>query len=210
MAIRFVTITGFLNGDLLYTPDSLIDFRRTGYPPLNDLYTEGANILSMIAQDNTMYTIYDNDIFKIVAESRSNKYMLYFYIYYNGNMIETIPVSASGDTPLIYCGACFAVDDDTEMGNIFFLSQSNYYGSYDIYLTSGSVSPTNDKYLAITGSEQPLYTWQSVPAISGKNGILSLPTLVDTDGEPISGQSASAFSSLPEGSNVRTLINGAL
>lgn len=67
----------------------------------------------------------------------------------------------------------------------------------------------NDYYNYITS---PFVTdhWSSVPAISGKNGILSLPTLVDTDGEPISGQSTSAFSSLPEGSNVRALINGAL
>ena len=209
MAIRFVDIAGFLSGSLLYTPDSLTDFRRTGYPTLNTLYTEGANILSMIAQDEVMYTIYDNDILKIVAESRSNKYLIYFYIYYNGNIIETVSISAVGDTPLIYCGACFAVDDDTQMGNIFFLSQSSYYGSYDAFVTSGSVTPSNNKYLAITGSEQPAYEWQSVQAISGKNGILSLPLLdsASWDGTPITDADISIFTRVPDMANIKNLYD---
>lgn len=70
--------------------------------------------------------------------------------------------------------------------------------------------PTLLSMIGVPYTPPPVYTWSSVPAITGKNGSLSLPTLVDTDGEPISGQSASVFSSLPEGANVRALINGAL
>lgn len=45
----------------------------------------------------------------------------------------------------------------------------------------------------------PTYTWQSVPSISGKNGILqSLSTLVNiNDGNPVSGASASAVNIIP-------------
>lgn len=81
------------------------------------------------------------------------------------------------------------------------------------YLSAPSVGSSQtlvNFYNAIVGHIPQTYQWSSVPSISGKNGSLSLPTLVDTDGEPISGQSASVFSSLPEGSNVRALINGAL
>jgi len=51
------------------------------------------------------------------------------------------------------------------------------------------------------------YTWHSVPAISGKNGILSLPVLIDTDGNPVSNGSASDFSTLPDNVKVRTLAD---
>lgn len=113
-----------------------------------------------------------------------------------------------------------AIDRDREVGT--FLVYKRYYGLEDgawdappytnTYLENqdNMLIETNDCYNAILALVPVLYQWTSVPAISGKNGILSLPTLVDTDGNPISGQSASVFSSLPEGSNVRALINGAL
>lgn len=88
-----------------------------------------------------------------------------------------------------------------EIGNCFHFVA----GTGHVVYVSGGYSQ-----LVINDGPPVQYTWTSVPSISGKNGSLSLPTLVDTDGEPISGQSASVFSSLPEGSNVRALINGAL
>lgn len=101
----------------------------------------------------------------------------------------------------------FVVDDDTQEGWIVVITLYRE----NTYLVNYYYSKTNnqDTYYFI-GNEYTPYQWSSVPAISGKNGILSLPTLVDTDGNPISGQSASVFSSLPDGSNVRALINGAL
>lgn len=91
---------------------------------------------------------------------------------------------------------------------------SNVYTTFGYYDNIGYdiliYLPPSVTNILINDAPLITYTWSSVPAISGKNGILSLPTLVDTDGEPISGQSASVFSSLPEGSNVRALINGAL
>ncbi|MBR3646554.1 MAG: hypothetical protein IKN54_09040 [Lachnospiraceae bacterium] len=51
------------------------------------------------------------------------------------------------------------------------------------------------------------YQWSSVPAISGKNGTLSLPVLIDTDGNPVSNGSASDFSTLPDSVKVRTLAD---
>lgn len=48
------------------------------------------------------------------------------------------------------------------------------------------------------------YTWQSVPSISGKNGILSLVTLDSesiNDGEPVSGAAVSVFDQAPSNDN---------
>ena len=50
------------------------------------------------------------------------------------------------------------------------------------------------------------YQWQSVPSISGKNGILSLYELAqETDGNPVTGASSGVFFSMPEECNVKRL-----
>lgn len=101
-------------------------------------------------------------------------------------------------------------------GTALNFSSRVYGGKVYIYYPVANASHSQvgvfTSYATLYINNEPVvqYVWSSVPAVSGKNGILSLPTLIDTDGEPISGQSASVFSSLPEGSNVRALINGAL
>ena len=107
----------------------------------------------------------------------------------------------------------FAIDYANHKGALVIgsYSKGNYYALAGRLKSSIDESYTErNLYNWLIQAIPVSYTWQSVPAISGKNGSLSLPTLVDTDGEPISGQSASVFSSLPEWSNVRALINGAL
>lgn len=54
------------------------------------------------------------------------------------------------------------------------------------------------------------HTWQSVPSISGKNGILSLTQIKAesiNDGEPVSGASDSAFTGMSDDNNVATLVD---
>ena len=62
-------------------------------------------------------------------------------------------------------------------------------------------------YKLMYSGEYVMYQWTSVPAISGKNGILSLPVLIDTDGNPVSNGSVSDFSTLPDSVKVRTLAD---
>lgn len=64
-----------------------------------------------------------------------------------------------------------------------------------------------DEFEAYVTNPLISYQWVSVPAISGKNGILSLPVLIDTDGNPVSNGSASDFSTLPDSVKVRTLAD---
>jgi hypothetical protein len=52
----------------------------------------------------------------------------------------------------------------------------------------------------------PEYNWQSVPSISGKNGILTLSTLNDVnDGDPITTSDTSKIIIVPQ-SNVKQLV----
>lgn len=54
------------------------------------------------------------------------------------------------------------------------------------------------------------YTWQSVPAISGKNGILSLTTLKEesiNDGSPVDDATASAFNNAPNSCSVGGIVS---
>ena len=62
-------------------------------------------------------------------------------------------------------------------------------------------------YLNYIKTQPPItYNWQSVPSVSGKNGILTLSTLNDVnDGEPVETSDASKFN-LTDDSNVSALV----
>ena len=63
--------------------------------------------------------------------------------------------------------------------------------------------------LYINGALPVLYEWSSVPALSGKNGILSLPMLdsVSWDGTPITNAERDIFTTLPDAANLRSLYS---
>lgn len=63
-----------------------------------------------------------------------------------------------------------------------------------------------DEYMTYITTPYVAYNWSSVPTISGKMGILRLPTLFnDTDGNPVSGAAASDFLDITPQSNFRDL-----
>ena len=73
---------------------------------------------------------------------------------------------------------------------------------------SSSPLESNEVYKFLTSSFIPpiTYHWQSVPSISGKNGILTLSTLNDVnDGEPVETSDTSKFN-LTDDSNVSALV----
>ena len=74
-------------------------------------------------------------------------------------------------------------------------------GWYSIYcVVNGTVFDANTSAIidSILSNSHPItYTWQSVPSISGKNGILNLSQIANVNnGESVTGASASAFTSL--------------
>lgn len=200
-----LTIGDFTGGELLYADSPTY----TGYSSNTPLFNLGTNLDDLPITQNEQYTLFDNGIFKMTvihASDPANKDYAIRAFYYDTAILTSGTWGWWKDT---FHGIGFGYDEELQQGSIFFCSVGEY-GDYSVTQYTYDASGRYNAYLAIIGSLQPAYTWSSVPAISGKNGILSLPTLIDTDGEPISGQSASVFSSLPEGSNVRALINGAL
>lgn len=76
--------------------------------------------------------------------------------------------------------------------------------NYNSRVRIGSYSA--DLYNELMNLPIVTYNWQSVPSISGKNGILSLYELTqETDGNPVTGATSSVFFSMPDGCNVKTL-----
>ena len=207
MAVRLVDISGgaFTSSTLKATPESLDFAGETSQ--INDMYDEGSNAFDASKPDNENYTVFDNGIMKIECSNAGGGYTMYYYVYYNNTLIYNYSVSTdigSGQkSPFI--GFAFGVDDDTQKGMVWACAQVNYYGAYYIYTVShATLTPTQmgNVYLAITESERPPYTWSSVPAISGKNGILSLAMINDADigdGSPVTDAPASVISQLTAG-----------
>lgn len=68
-----------------------------------------------------------------------------------------------------------------------------------------SVSVLNELYNYLMEHMAPTYTWSSVPAISGKNGVLSLGMIADEnigDGNPVTGADYSYLISKPESARI--------
>ena len=107
-----------------------------------------------------------------------------------------------------FYGLAFAIDDEQQLGSIvgcYKIKDQNYY-----YCNCASFSnwATNAIYQAIIGAEQPLYTWESVPTISGKMGILSLSSIKQEsigDGNFHAGADLNAIENLAQGSRIETL-----
>ena len=212
MAVRLVDISGgaFTSSTLKATPESLDFAGETSQ--INDMYDEGSNAFDASKPDNENYTVFDNGIMKIECSNAGGGYTMYYYVYYNNTLIYNYSVSTdigSGQkSPFI--GFAFGVDDDTQKGMVWACAQVNYYGAYYIYTVShATLTPTQmgNVYLAITESERPPYTWSSVPAISGKNGILSLSMIKDEalgDGSPVINGNLNDIERLAAGSNIRS------
>lgn len=215
MAVRLVDISGgaFTSSTLKATPASLDFAGETSQ--INDMYDEGSNVFDATKPDNENYTIFDNGIMKIECSNAGGGYTMYYYVYYNNTLIYNYSVSTdigSGQkSPFI--GFAFGVDDDTQKGMVWACAQVNYYGAYYIYTVShATLTPTQmgNVYLAITESEQPPYTWSSVPAISGKNGILPLSMIKNEelgDGSPVTDASMLTINRLSGNTSLSALSN---
>lgn len=104
----------------------------------------------------------------------------------------------------------FIIDDTTQKGRVLVYRRPDLaHGSAtNQYIIQSLNKDTNNKwqdlYTLITGAIVIPYNWQSVPSISGKNGILSLVTLDSesiNDGEPVSGAAVSVFDQPPSNDN---------
>lgn len=113
------------------------------------------------------------------------------YVYFNNNAIWAQDFNVQ-DTS--FMGVGFYIDDELQLGRIVMFAQFVWAGS-TLYRALDTIGSTNTLYQAITGNLQPEHSWLSVTAISGRNGILDLPTLFTqpTDGEPVTDADMTAF-----------------
>ena len=144
---------------------------------------------------------------KLVLEVDNNGQMYYTFYDENNNIIFQYYDYIGSDYYRYKIG--FAVDDTLQQG-LFVLGQYRA-GPTDVtwYSRPVTVQSAEDLYPYLIEGEQPpvTYQWSSVPAISGKNGILSLSTLNDiNDGDPIETTDATKFT-LTSASNVKTLVD---
>ena len=141
-------------------------------------------------------------------ELRYSGGIMYFDFYVNGTLWQTN--DASGINSKDSLSFCAGVDDDTGLGWIIAFKQDSRYTDRMINAWGGNSTTQNTNiYTILTGAEYHQYTWSSVPAISGKNGILTLSTLKSgsiNNGNPVSDATLNAFEILIEASNVGKLV----
>lgn len=133
-----------------------------------------------------------------------------FHFYYNGTQLAQPLLSQSRMNNWV-CAYVACVDDENQVGfwqgfTIFItnpLNVGNFAGTQPAY----SGESANQVYTILTGNEYHQYEWSSVPAISGKNGILSLPMLdtLSWDGTPITNAERDIFTTLPDMANIKSL-----
>lgn len=152
----------------------------------------------------------DNSNYIEITNSGGAEGFWNFNFYYNGAQILQLQSSGlNGNDKLTFCAG---VNDETHTAWFKMFKQGALTDRL-IVVTAGTDTPyapyQTEIYNILTGAEYHQYTWQSVPAISGKNGILSLSTLKSgsiNNGNPVSDATLNAFEILIEASNVGKLV----
>ena len=170
--------------------------------PYSDTITVGNTPVDTDADSNW----YINANVKIAHNKTSAVWL--FYIDDEENNVNLVQVSGINASYIITFTFLIAIDYDNQKAYaIPIVNYSNQWAVYDWEFTEA------DKvrfYQLIKDDIPPLYNWQSVPSISGKNGILSLTQIKAesiNDGEPVSGASDSAFTGMSDDNNVATLVD---
>lgn len=162
LAIRTIDISGFTacSG---FTPTSLAynyqEFRTSVF------FAEGTDLRA--ASEGT---IAETEWLKIIRESS----IVRFDIFNGAQWVTSGSISVTG-SGVNFQGLMFGIDDETQRGSIFMCSYGSGWCAVEVP-TQILNENTELMYIALTNSIPQLYTWSSVPAISGKNGILSLST----------------------------------
>lgn len=153
--------------------------------------------------NSAVLTINDECYFFIVSEQSG--YFRFKYTWASSTYTYEITRSSGNG---LYGARADDFQTTTVGGVLIYYNDSRSYSNNRCNIVGLPIFTSPSEFVAyISQAVTPPYNWQSVPSISGKNGILSLPVLVSTDGEPVSSGSASDFSALPSGTKVRTLAD---
>lgn len=196
-----LNINGFQSG--VCSNATSINYTAVSSSPV---YTLGTNLLDIPMTQNSWTTIFDNGIFKCEGQYASDPANHEFYLrfYYYDTLF--LPTGTWGYWTYTFFGIAFGVNDDTEEGAVFLCCNNN--NEYTVTQYNYGSTGRHNAFLAITESEIPPYTWTSVPAISGKNGILlPMTTLNDiNDGNEVTTSDTSKFN-LNDRSNIKNLVD---
>lgn len=211
-------ISASIPQNLISDPDGFITAFNNAYTPqqkeqayINYVFPtwNGSDTRNIVAErllgDNTNYI-------NITADGSTYT----IQAYYNGSTISW----AQSDFKTSDYTACYValVDDDTQ--NSFFSVFIRYRNNQACGQCSGTIPTTSGTvsqqiYTILTSNPYIEYAWQSVPAISGKNGILSLSMIKDEfigDGSAVNNAPLTNIEQFTEASYIqalnRTLDNG--
>ena len=148
-----------------------------------------------------------------------NSQVLGIWVYGGSGYVQTVEIRLNGsqlalktlDYSFANNSIFFFVYDDANSTLYFHWRAGGKDNTGCYYSDWGFAFSSNDGALAkqiLDNAEIPVveYIWQSVPSISGKNGILTLSTLNDVnDGEPVETSDTSKFN-LTDDSNVSALV----
>lgn len=107
----------------------------------------------------------------------------------------------------IYC----AINRETQKATLFIVERLHYNNNNTWWMMMADNNTWwNSSNLYQIINPQPAYTWQSVPSISGKNGILPFTCLKDNliTGDVVSGLVNSDFTAIPGASRIEDMIAG--
>lgn len=201
MAWEVCYISGLNTGTISNINGALaISGWQNNVPWENYMSDLGDNIANGVTQ-NTETDIWSNNDWRMTL-TWSNNGNVAIKVYKN-NVIFTELCSNGNLKAPCYIG--FLINEDTQEG--FCLTCALQYSRG--YPAESSSGTNNLIYQFLKQNPIISYQWSSVPAISGKNGILSLATLKASkinDGEAVSDGSASDFSSLPSSSKISVLV----
>lgn len=157
--------------------------------------------------DYKYYFDTENDFYYYVSGSTKNRLSMGLHLPSGRTIGKT---QSSGSEQTNSCTIAIQIDNSLQEARFVFLELTTTWTpkweSYKVY------SYEQELYQAIINTpDPPQYTWQSVPSISGKNGILSLVTLDSesiNDGEPVSGAAVSVFDQAPsDDNNIKNLAD---
>ena len=156
-------------------------------------------VVGDISLSNYSYASANNDI-TLVGERDGNDGTVTCTVYNAGNQYFTFTyfsLNVAYYNPTAWAG--WVVDDDNLIGWVLrIVKLPSFMGDQYIVDVYGGDTIT---YNALHGAVPVLYNWSSVPAISGKMGILSCPALYeDSDGNPVTDGTRQDFAKLPDSS----------
>lgn len=167
--------------------------------------TLGDNFAQYFNPNEPYTTLYEQSGLKVVAEH------LNVAVYINNSLIfGQATTESSNILSDAFVGFGFVVDHSTERANVIFVStvhSGSTLTNYDCYTGINYISDLNKAELyQVLMSITPSYNWQSVPTISGKNGILSLATLNDVNnGEEITTNDNTKYN-INDDNNVQQIV----